>query len=55
MNKREMIDLRELLERMDRLIKEYMTASIPEHLAFLEAEITTAKEKLKRIAASLFN
>ncbi len=53
MNKREMIELRELLERIDRLIKEYMRASIPEHLAF--AEITAAKEKLQRIAASLVN
>ncbi len=55
MNEREMIDLRELLERIDRLINEYMRASIPEHLAFLEAEITAAKEKLKRIAASFIN
>jgi hypothetical protein len=55
MNKREMIELRELLERIDRLIKEYMRASIPEHLAFLEAEITAAKEKFQRIAASLVN
>ena len=52
MNKREIIELRELLERIDRLIKEYMRASIPEHLTFLEAEITAAKEKLQRIAAS---
>jgi len=55
MNKREIIELRELLERIDRLIKEYMRASIPEHLVFLEAEITTAKEKLQRIAASFIN
>ena len=55
MSKREMIDLRELLERIDRLINEYMKASIPEHLAFLEAEITAAKEKLQRIAASFIN
>ncbi len=55
MNKREIIELRELLERIDRLIKEYMRASIPEHLTFLEAEITAAKEKLQRIAASLVN
>ncbi len=40
MNKREMIELRELLERIDRLINEYMRASVPEHLAFLETEIT---------------
>ncbi len=55
MNKREMMELRELLERIDRLINEYMRASIPEHLAFLETEITAAKEKLQRIAASLIN
>jgi hypothetical protein len=30
-------------------------AATPERLAFLEAEITTAKEKLQRIAASLVN
>ena len=55
MNQRELIDLTELLERIDQLINEYMRASIPEHLAFLEAEITAAKEKLQRIAASLVN
>jgi uncharacterized protein with HEPN domain len=55
MNQREMIELRELLERIDRLIHEYMSASIPERLAFIEAEITAAKEKLQRIAASLVN
>ncbi len=32
MNKREMIELRELLERTDQLIHEYMRASIPEQL-----------------------
>ena len=55
MKEREMIDLRELLERIDRLINEYMRASVPEHLAFLEAEITAAKEKLQRISASFIN
>jgi len=55
MNKREMIDLRELLERIDRLLKEYMRASNPGQLAILEAEISAAKEKLQRIAASLMN
>ena len=55
MNKRETIELGELLERIDRLIHEYMRASIPEHLAFLETEITAAKEKLQRIAAGLMN
>jgi hypothetical protein len=53
MNQRDMLDLAELLERIDRLINEYMEASTPERLAFLEAEITTAKEKLRRIAAEL--
>jgi len=33
-----MVDLGELLERIDRLLKEYMKASTPERLAFLEAE-----------------
>ena len=55
MNKRDMIELRELLDRIDRLINEYMKSSIPEHLAFLEAEITAAKEKLQRVAASFIN
>ena len=55
MNRRDMVDLGELLERIDRLLKEYMKASTPERLAFLEAEITAAKEKLQRIAASLVN
>ena len=55
MNKHELIDLQELLERLDRLLKEYLMASSPERLALLEAEITAAKEKLQRIAASLMN
>jgi len=55
MDKREMIELRELLERIDRLINEYMRASVPEHLAFLETEITAAKEKLQRVAGSFVN
>ena len=55
MNKREMIDLRELLERIERLLKEYLMASSPHQLAVLEAEITAAKEKLNRIATSLIN
>jgi hypothetical protein len=55
MNQRDMLDLAELLERIDRLIGEYMKASAPERLAFLEAEITTAKEKLQRIAVSFVN
>ena len=50
-----MIDLRELLERRDRLLKEYMMASIPDQLAILEGEITVAKEKLQWIAASFIN
>jgi hypothetical protein len=55
MNKRDMIELRELLVRIDRLLKEYLRASTPERLAFLEAEITAAKEKLQRVAASFIN
>jgi hypothetical protein len=55
MNTREMIDLRELLERLDRLLKEYLMASSPERLAFVEAEITAAEERLQRIAASFIN
>jgi hypothetical protein len=55
MNQRDMLDFAELLERIDRLIGEYMKASTPERLAFLETEITTAKEKLQRIAVSFVN
>ncbi len=55
MNKRELIDLRDLLERIDRLLKEYLMASSPDQLGILEAEITAAKEKLQWIAASLVN
>ena len=55
MNQRELTDLTELLERIDQLINEYMRASTPEYLAFLEAEITAAKEKLQRVAASFSN
>ncbi len=47
--------LRELLERIDQLLKEYLMASSPDQLAVLEAEITAAGEKLKQIAASLVN
>ncbi len=55
MNEREMIDLRDLLERIEWLLKKYLMASTPKRLAFLEAEITAAKEKLKLIAASFIN
>ena len=55
MNKRKMIELRELLERIDQLLKEYLMASSPDQLAVLEAEITAARQKLKQIAASLVN
>jgi len=55
MNKREMIDVRELLERIERHLKEYLMASSPHQVAVLEAVITAAKEKLKRIATSLVN
>jgi hypothetical protein len=55
MNRRDLIQIRELLERIDRLLAEYVRASTPERLAFLEAEIATAKEKLDRIAASFNN
>ena len=55
MNRLDMIDLRELLERIDRFLKEYMRVPNPEQLAILEAEITAAKKKLQRIAASLVN
>jgi len=47
--------LRELLERIDQLLKEYLMASSPDQLAVLEAEITAARQKLKQIAASLVN
>ena len=53
MNKRDMIHLRELIERIDRLLREYLMASNPDQLMILEAEITAATEKLKRTAASL--
>jgi hypothetical protein len=55
MNRRDMLGLRELIERIDRLLKEYLRASNPDQLAILEAEITAATEKLKRTAASLID
>jgi hypothetical protein len=55
MNRRDLIEIRELLERIDRLLGEYVKASTPERLAFLQAEIAAAKEKLERIAASFIN
>ena len=54
MNKRQMIDLCDLLYRIDWLLKEYLMASSPQRLTVLEAEIT-AKEKLQRIAAGFIN
>jgi hypothetical protein len=55
MNKREMADLVELVERIDRLIHEYMQPSTVEHEAALTAELEEATDKLKRIALSLQN
>jgi hypothetical protein len=55
MNRREVIDLGELLERIQLLIDEYVKASNPDRRAVLEAELTAAKEKLHRIAASFIN
>jgi hypothetical protein len=55
MNRRAVIEIGELLERIGRLIDEYLRASNPERLAILEAEIAAAKEKLQRIAASFNN
>jgi hypothetical protein len=55
MNRRDLIEIRELFERIDRLLGEYVKASTPERLAFLEAEIATAKEKLNRMAGSFIN
>jgi len=55
MNKREMADLVELVERIDRLIHEYMQASTVGHETALRAELEEATDKLKRIALSLQN
>jgi len=39
MNGRDLIEIRELLERINQLIAEYVKAPSPERLAFLEVEI----------------
>ncbi len=55
MNKHQMGDLAELVERIDRLIHEYMQPSTVEHEAALKAELEEATDKLKRIALSFQN
>ncbi len=55
MNKREMADMVELVEKIDRLIHEYMQPSAVEHEALLRAELEEATDKLKRIALSFQN
>ena len=55
MNKREMADMVELVEKIDRLIHEYMQPSTAEHEAILRAELEEATDKLKRIALSFQN
>lgn len=55
MNRRDLIELAELLEKMDRLIHEYIEASTPERREMLEAEMLATKEQLKKVAASFRN
>jgi hypothetical protein len=52
MNRRDRIELAELLEEMDRLIHEYITASTVERREMLEAEIRVTKVQLNKAAAS---
>lgn len=55
MNKRDVIELGELLEKIDLMIREYLGAATNERREALEAEITAAKEKLQKVATSFKN
>lgn len=55
MNRRDLIELGELLEKMDRLMHEYIQASTLERREMLEQEIAATKEQLKKAAGSFHN
>lgn len=52
MNRRDLIELGELLEKMDRLMHEYIQASTLERREMLEQEMAATKEQLKKAAAN---
>jgi hypothetical protein len=55
MDKRDVIELGELLEKIDLLIHEYLAAVPVERRLTLEAEITAAKEQLQKAAPRFKN
>lgn len=55
MDARDWADLTALIERIDDLLKQYYQETSPERIAALQAELTEATEKLKRVALSLQN
>ena len=55
MNARELAELTALIERIDDLLKQYYKETSLERIAALQAELTEATGKLKRVALSLQN
>ncbi len=53
MNARELAELTALIERIDDLLKQYDKETSLERIAALQAELTEATGKLKRVALSL--
>jgi hypothetical protein len=55
MNRRNLVEVTELLERISSLIEEYVRTKTLERREVLEAELTAAKEQLQKFAASFQN
>jgi hypothetical protein len=55
MDKRDVTELGELLERIDSMIHEYLEAATRERMEMLQVEITAAKEKLQRLSTRFKN
>jgi hypothetical protein len=55
MDKRDVIELGELLERIDSMIHEYLEAATTKGMGVLETEITAANEKLQKLSTRFKN
>lgn len=55
MNARDWAELNALIERIDDLLKQYYQETSPDQITALQAQLTEATEKLKRVALSLQN
>ncbi len=55
MNRRDLVEITELLERIQLLLEEHLHAATPEKRTMLEADINAAKEKLQKFATSFKN